>query len=164
MNSMVIKRIIKISTYLLAAFVLVTVNAIITEGEWQDVQNTRKLVYGILLLCCFAYLHQGLHSYLLPISRIPSEQHPQIRRAISAGYSKSFFASTVLAGYFCLLMVVVPLFEYRPSLKEHNYLLAAVLFVILGTASKAHALSLYLIGSTHDKPAQPTPKNGAAGL
>lgn len=148
----------KIALSLIAAFAMPVLSGTINELSPDSSTNTSFIV-SVLLLLCFTYLHYMLHSYLHPFEIVSKERKENLIQATSNYYNKSFFHGAVGLGYVVILMSVMPLFVQNMDIDSFNYLVAAMLFVIFGTASKARGFVLYLLNeqkeNTHNKALNP---------
>jgi hypothetical protein len=151
---------VKILLSLFAAFALSVISEEVSDiSDGSRLDYTIKIAASVLMVSSFMYLHYMFHSYLHPYEKLLKEQKYNITQATKNYYQKSFFRGAVGIGYIVLLASIIPMFGANTEVDIGSYLVIAVLFVIVGTASKVRGLILCLLDEkkyTHNQALQRT--------
>jgi hypothetical protein len=146
---MKIKRNLLLFSYCIAALVLVAMDSVIQEVNFNVVSLELKITYSVILITAFIYLHYGYQSYLIPKTVITKGESGNVKVCNKNYCRKSFFKGAIGLGYLCILRSVGSIFSSPPDVK--SYVMAGVIFVVLGLAAKARGTYIHCASISHTR-------------
>lgn len=143
------KRNLLLFSYCIAALVLVIMDSVMQEVNFIEVSIELKIAYSVVLIVAFIYLHFGYQSYLIPKSFFAKCELGNVKVSIRNHYNKSFFKGAIGLGYLCILRSVGSIFSSPSDVK--SYVMAGVIFVVLGLAAKARGTYIHCASISHTR-------------